>query len=118
MKNSENLAEAAETIGGYRMTDLGVEPIPAKERVERMANLRKMAEQAPTDQATVASFIRWYFTPRFERSVSLQSTMPVEEYIRRLLALGTPEARKEAEEAFPGHPLLVAAPAGVGGGRP
>ncbi len=116
--NSENLAEVAETIGGYRVTDVGVEPIPAKERVERLANLRRMADQTPTDQPTVASFVRWYFTPRFERSVSLQSTMPVEEYIRRLLALGTPEARKEAYEAFPGHPLLMSAPAGDGGGRP
>jgi WD40 repeat protein len=116
--NSDNLAEVAETIGGYRVTDLGVEPIPAQERVQRLANLRRMAEQAPTDQPTVASFVRWYFTPRFERSVSLQSTMPVEEYIRRLLALGTPEARREAEEAFPGHPLLLRAPAGPGGRQP
>jgi len=116
--NSENLAEVAETIGGYRVTDLGVELIPANERVERLANLRKMAEQAPTDQPTVASFVRWYFTPRFERSVSLQSTMPVEEYIRRLLALGTPEARREAEEAFPGHPLLLAPPAAPGDRQP
>jgi hypothetical protein len=49
-------------------------------------------------------------TPRFERSVSPLPTMTVEESIRQLLALGTEEARREAEEAFPGHPLLTAAP--------
>jgi len=107
--DAEDLAEVAEAIGGYRVTELGeLEAMPAKERAERLARLRQLGEQAPANQPTVASFARWYFTPRLARSVSLLSTMPVEEYIRRLLAVGTEDARREAEAAFPGHPLLAA----------
>jgi hypothetical protein len=110
--DSEELAELAEAVGGYRVTDLGeLQAIPVQERVERLARLRRMGEQAPANQPTVASFARWYFTPRSERTISLLSKMKVEEYIRRLLTLDTDGARQEAEEAFPGHPLLTAAPA-------
>jgi WD40 repeat protein len=102
------LAEAAEVVGGFALTDLGkAEPIPVKERFERIAALRRLGQTAHNHQPAVASFLRWYFTPRFERTISPLSKMTVEEYIRTLRALGTEEARQEAEEAFPGHPLLA-----------
>jgi WD40 repeat protein len=109
VNDSEQLADLAETVGGYRVTDLGeLVEIPAEERAGRLAALRRAGERAPAHQPTVASFIRWYFTPRFQRSVTLLSTMTVDEAVRRFLALGTPEARREAEAVFPGHPLLRA----------
>jgi WD40 repeat protein len=81
------LAEAAEVVGGYAVTDLGtLEPIPTAERFKRLAALRRLGDQAPDHQPTVASFLRWYFTPRPKRTISPLSKMTVEEYTRALLA--------------------------------
>jgi hypothetical protein len=105
---AEMLAELAEVVEGYRVTALGnLEPIPSEARSTRLEALRRIGAQAKPNEPTVASFIRWYFTPRFERTISPLSKMTVEEYITEMLALGTEEARREAEETFPGHPLLT-----------
>lgn len=102
------LADAAEVIGGFRVTALGnLEAIPPPERSRRLAALRLKGKRARDHEPTVDSFLRWYFTPRLKRTISPLSRMTVEEYIRTLLALGTEGARQEAEEAFPGHPLLA-----------
>lgn len=112
---SRDLAELAEAVGGYRLTEYGnVEPIPSDERAESLAALRRAGERALESQPTVAAFIGWYFTPRSARTLSPLSKMKAEEYLRRLLALKTQQARQEAERNFPGHPLLVGA-SGVNG---
>ena len=105
------LAELAEVVAGYRVTELGsAEPIPRVEWLARVAALRQIGQQAPMGAGTVDSFIRWYFTPRFKRPISWHSKMTVETYICRLLVLDTKEARQEAVSQFAGHPLLSSEP--------
>jgi len=108
-------SDSAEVVGGYTVTELGYpEPIPPEERSARLAALRQLGSQAPDNEPTVASFIRWYFTPRWERTISPLSKMTVEEYLRQLLEIGTEKALREAESTFPGHPLLAEARARSG----
>ena len=60
--------------------------IPTAERFKRLAALRRLGDQAPDHQPTVASFLRWYFTPLPKRTISPLSKMTVEEHNRALLA--------------------------------
>jgi WD40 repeat protein len=65
------LAAAAETLAGLAVNDRGsLEPIPAVDLGGRLAELRRRAAAAPERQPALASFLRWYFTPLRERSIS------------------------------------------------
>jgi WD40 repeat protein len=108
---SDLLAELAEVVGGHTVTELGnLQPIPPMKWQARFARLRALGEQAPDNQPTVASFIRWYLSHPFARTISPLSRMTVDEYVRQMLALAADEARQEAESTYPGHPLLTTPP--------
>ncbi|HEX7183411.1 MAG TPA: PQQ-binding-like beta-propeller repeat protein [Thermoanaerobaculia bacterium] len=96
------LADVAEVVGGLSVSDAGgLERIPPAERSLRMAGLYREAERARDCEPTVSSFLHWYFTPRLRRSLSPLSPMSVEEYIRKVIAVGTELHVREAREMFP-----------------
>lgn len=68
---AEELAQAAEILAGFTVTGRGsLEPVPSPQREERLEDFRRKARTAPDRRPTVGSFLRWYFTPRAERSRS------------------------------------------------
>jgi WD40 repeat protein len=65
------LAAAAETLAEFTINDRGnLEPIPEAELTGRRADLQRRAGTAADHQPILASFLRWLFTPRAERSIS------------------------------------------------
>lgn len=54
----------------------------------------------------MTSFLSWLLDDPWTRTLTPYSAVSVGEFIEDSLKQGTPEARAEAERAFPGHPLL------------
>ncbi|MES1243964.1 MAG: hypothetical protein ABUT39_20340 [Acidobacteriota bacterium] len=76
---AEDLAQAAETLAGFSVTGGGgLEPIPVPQLGERLDALRRKVQTAPDHSPSLASFLRWYFTPRAERSLSPLAGMAIE----------------------------------------
>ncbi len=104
--DSELLAELAEAVAGGKLSDLGaIEPLD--DQVERLDGLRKKTANAPLGEPTVESFIRWFLSDPWTRTVSPLSRLTVPEYIQQQIAAGR---RDEVEQEFPGHPLLRPSP--------
>ena len=103
----ELLAKLAEALTGNKLSDLGaVEALD--DSIERLNDLRRQTAKAPLGQSTAESFIRWFLSDPWTRSVSPLSSLAVPDYIQQQIAAGR---RDEVEQEFPGHPLLRPAPA-------
>jgi WD40 repeat protein len=73
------MVKAAEILAGYTVTGRGsLERIPSPQQEEGVVELRRKAGEAPERRPTLASFLRWYFTPPAERSRSPLSGLPIE----------------------------------------
>jgi hypothetical protein len=102
--DSPALADLAEALGGFRISDGG--PLePLTNRKGRFEALRKQASGAEPGTPGAAAFIRWVLDDPWKRSTSPLSKMTVDQYIERMLALGE-AGRAEAERVFLGHPRL------------
>jgi len=99
------LATLAEAIGGVEIDSQGV-PVPVPDREQRLAALRRAATRASGFTPVVATFVNWFLADPWSRTITPFSRMRAAEYIERRLAEGTPEARRQAESIYPGHPLL------------
>jgi hypothetical protein len=99
------LAEIAEAVGGYEVTDLGT-PALLQARNQKLLKVRESAKRGQHGDGTAAALMHWFFRDPWKRTISPLSEITVPEYIQQLLDQGTDDARREAERAFPGHPLL------------
>ena len=96
------LADLAETIGGFTVTDFGaVAALP--DRGDRLAQIRRAAAAAPEGQPTALSFARWRLSDPWTRTISPLSSVTVPQYICDAIVQ---DAVDEARRAFPGHSLL------------
>jgi hypothetical protein len=93
------LAEAAEVISGYEVSESGA-PQAIERAPERLSRLHEIADRAAPGEPTVASFLKWFFSPPGERTISPGFTTPTCEYIRDLIKAGR---AAEADDEFPGH---------------
>lgn len=98
-KDSSLLAEAAEVISGYEVSESGSLQ-PTQNEAARLARLREIADRAAPGEPTAASSLKWFFSPPGERTISPGFTVPVCDYIRDLIQAGR---SAEAENEFPGH---------------
>ncbi len=103
------LATLAEAIGGVEIDSQGV-PVPVPDREHRLAVLRRDAPRASGVTPVVATFVDWFLADPWSRAITPFSRISAAEYIKRLLAKGTPEARRQAVSIYPGHPLLRNSP--------
>jgi WD40 repeat protein len=103
------LATLAEAIGGVEIDRQGV-PVPVPDREDRLAALRRAATRASGVTPVVATFVDWFLADPWSRTITPFSRIRPAEYIERQLAEGTPEARRQAESIYPGHPLLRRGP--------
>ena len=96
------LAALAEAIAGNKLSELGaIEPL--EDQIERLNNLRRQTANAPLGEPTAESFIRWFLSDPWTRTVSPLSSLTVPDYIQQQIAAGR---REQMEQEFPGHPLL------------
>jgi hypothetical protein len=100
--NQHLLAQLAETIAGNRLNDLGaVETL--KDQKKQLGELCRQTANAPLGEPTAESFIRWFLSDPWTRTVSPFSKLTVPEYIQQQIAAGH---RDQMKQEFPGHPLL------------
>ncbi|MDD5322792.1 MAG: WD40 repeat domain-containing protein [Methylococcales bacterium] len=104
--NIELLAVLAESIAGNKLSELGA--IENLEEQRELLNLRQQTTNAPLGDPTAESFIRWFLSDPWTRTVSPLSSLTVPDYIQQQIAAGR---REQMEQEFPGHPLLRPAPA-------
>ncbi len=92
----------AETVVGYRLTELSaIEPLA--DQLGQLTQLKQATETEPSGKPTAESFIRWFLSDPWTRSVSPLSNLSVPDYIRQQIAAGRlDQMRRE----FPDHPLL------------
>ena len=68
---AEDLVQAAETLAGYSVSGRGsLDPLPSPQLGGRLDALRRTAATATEPRPTLASFLRWYFSPPIERAIS------------------------------------------------
>jgi hypothetical protein len=92
----------AEAVAGSTLSKLGaVEAL--EDQIGQLNTLRQQTANAPLGDPTAASFIRWFLSDPFARTVSPLSRLTVPEYIQQQIATGH---RPQVEQDFPGHPLL------------
>jgi hypothetical protein len=97
--DSSLLAEAAEVTSGYEISESGTLQ-PIDNAPARLARLHEIADRATTGAPPVGSFLKRFFAPPGERTISPGFKMPVCDYVRDLIKHGQ---SKEAEDEFPGH---------------
>jgi WD40 repeat protein len=81
------LAELAEVVSGYQITDLGTIG-PARNIPARFLKLQQMASSAHFGDLSTTSLIKWYFATPQERSIAPGLTLPVCDYIGELVRQG------------------------------
>ena len=81
---------------------------PLDDPVGQLNDLRKKTDKEPLGEPTAESFIRWFLSDPWTRTVSPLSSLTVPDYIQQQIAAGR---RDEVALEFPGHPLLRPAPA-------
>ena len=98
----ELLAKLSEAVTGIKLSDLGaVEALDNS--IERLNDLSRQTANAPLGQPTAESFVRWFLSDPWTRTVSPLSRLNVPDYIQQQIAAGR---RDEVAQEFPGHPLL------------
>ncbi len=99
---SDLLATLAEAMAGRRLNEFG-----AIENLEDPAvllnRLRQQTANAPLGELTAESFVRWFLSDPWTRTISPLSRKTVPEYIQQEIDAGR---REQVAEEFPGHPLL------------
>lgn len=100
--NQHLLAPLAETIAGNRLNELGVVETLKDQKVQ-LDRLRRQTANAPLGEPTAESFIHWFLSDPWTRTVSPFSKLTVPEYIQQQIAAGH---RDQMKQEFPGHPLL------------
>jgi type II secretory pathway pseudopilin PulG len=98
-EDSPLLAEIAEVISGYEVTESGTLQ-PAQNSVARLYRLHEIADRAELGGPTVASFLKWFFSPPGERTISPGFRAPVCDFLQNLIKAGRSD---EADDEFPGH---------------
>ena len=102
---ADALADLAEVVGGYRITDLGTtdwaDDIPARYR-----KLQEIASPAQFGDLSAPALIKWYFALPGDRTISPGLTLPLCNYIGELMKAGR---GAEIESAFPAHALFCGA---------
>ena len=101
-EDSPLLAELAEVISGYEVTESGTLQ-PTDNALARLHRLHEIADRAAAGEPTAASFLKWFFSPPGERTISPGFKVPVCDYIRGLVEAGR---TAEAENEFPGYDRL------------
>lgn len=103
VSDSDNLlVELAEAVAGLRLGEYGaIETLD--DQIERLNQLRQQTANAPLGETTAESFIRWFLSDPWTRTISPLSRTTVPEYIQQELAAGRHE---QVTQEFPGHPLL------------
>jgi len=100
--NGQLLPALAEAVAGNQLNELGaIERL--EDQVERLNHLRQQTANAPLGEPTAESFIRWFLSDPWTRTVSPLSSLTVPDYIQQQIAAGR---REQMEQEFPGHPLL------------
>ena len=96
------LAELAEAVVGIKLGDNGTIEI-LDNQIERLNQLRQQTANAPLGEPSAESFVRWFLSDPWTRTISPLSRKTVPEYIQQELAAGR---REQVAQEFPGHPLL------------
>ena len=103
------LPALAEAVAGNTLSELGaVEPL--EDQVGQLNKLRQQTANAPLGKPTAESFIRWFLSDPWTRTISPLSKLTVPEYIQQQIAAGR---HGQVEQEFSGHPLLRPAKAPV-----
>ena len=101
----ELLADAADALSGYLLDERRA-LLPLRDWADHVQTLRLQVAETPPGGHTVRSFLRWLLDDPWTRTISPYSAVSVDEFINSCLEQGTLKARRDAERAFPGHPLL------------
>jgi len=88
--DSELLAELAEAVAGGRLSDLGAFE-QLDDQVGRLDGLRNKTANAPLGEPTVESFIRWFLSDPWSRTVSPLSSLTVPEYNQQQISADHPD---------------------------
>ena len=100
---SDNLlADLAETIIGFKLDQYGAAETFG-DQIERLNQLRQRTANATLGEPTAESFVRWFLSDPWTRTISPLSRKTVPEYIRQEIDAGR---REQVAQEFPGHPLL------------
>jgi WD40 repeat protein len=110
-REAGDLADLAEAVAGSVVDENG-KLVTLLNMVPPLSNLRRRTADAPPGTSAGPSLIRWFLSDPWERTISPLSQVTVPVFIRLHLNQGTDKARREAEDAFPGHPLLSPKPGG------
>ena len=101
--NKGLLLALAEAVSGEQLSELGaVEPL--EDQIGQLNKLREQTANDPSGEPTAESFIRWFFSDPWTRTISPHSRLTVPEYIRQQIDVGR---REQVEQEFPGHPLFA-----------
>jgi WD40 repeat protein len=99
-------ANFAELIGGLRVSDDdALVPIDAAVRRARLEERKQRAMSRSAPAGSLDTLLKWFFSDPRERTISPLSTMSIDEYVTRMLALGE-SGRAEVARTYPGHPRL------------
>uniref|UniRef100_UPI002604D57A WD40 repeat domain-containing protein n=1 Tax=Nitrosomonas sp. TaxID=42353 RepID=UPI002604D57A len=97
------LAELAEAVAGLKLGEYGaIETLD--DQIERLNQLRQRTAHVRLGEPTAESFVRWFLSDPWTRTISPLSRTTVPEYIQREIAAGR---REQVAREFPGHPLLL-----------
>ena len=80
-------------------------PVPLSERVALLNRLRRETQQAREDDGLLR-FVHWFLDDPWTRTISPLAKLTVRDWICQQLAEGE-RGYREADAAFPGHPLLA-----------
>jgi WD40 repeat protein len=100
--NKDLLPVLAEAIGGKQLNELGaIESF--EDQIGQLNRLREQTTNAPLEEPTAESFIRWFLSDPWDRPISPLSKLTVSDYIRHQIDNG---ARDRVKREFSDHPLL------------
>ncbi len=103
VSDSDNLlAELAEAVAGLKLGEYdAIDTL--QDQIERLNQLRQQTAHAPLGEPTAESFVRWFLSDPWTRTISPLSKKTVPEYIQQEIEAGR---REQVAQEFPGHPLL------------
>lgn len=96
------LSELVDAVIGIKLDENGAF-INLNDQAEVLHRLRQRTANAPLGESTAESFVRWFLSDPWERSISPLSKKTVPEYIQQEIAAGRYEF---VAQEFPGHPLI------------
>jgi WD40 repeat protein len=105
--DGETLPSLLELVSGYRLNAEGV-PVQVADRIGRIRQLRQQRSPAQGD-ALASRVAAWVFADRASRTISPFSSVSLDDYIRRQVASGLPDAVRETRQLFGWHALLSGA---------